>query len=325
MPDLQVSGMRKIAVFIAAAVAILAAAVFLALRQPPDAGDGERLRAAASFYPLAHFIQKAGGDDVAVLNLTPPGIDSHEYEPTPRDIKRVMDSNLFVYLGGGFDAWAERIAPGLRDAGVVTMEIIEVAEMSGHSGLIEAGEEGDHKESGHGSIDPHIWLDPLLSARVVEIIADSLMELDPEYAGSFRENAGDYMAVLQGLHEDYRSGLGSCKKRDIIVSHDAFSYLGKRYGLNVIPVTGVFSGGDPSPKRIAAVAGLMRRKGIGYIFMEPLANPAVARTISRETGARVLTLNPIEGLTVAEERAGMDYVSIMRENLDNLRKALDCG
>ena len=317
MPDMQVAGVKRYAVAMAVlAVIILSIAVLLTYRQPEEPKDG-KIRAAASFYPLAHFIEKTGGEHIDVLDLVPPGAESHDFEPTPRDIRRVVASKLFVYLGAGFDPWAERIAPELARAGVTTVRI------SDRFTLKETEEEG-HEGNEHGPLDPHIWLDPGLASQMADILRDKLIELDPVNAAYYKENARRFKAELQKLDDQFKSTLSSCARRDIIVSHEAFSYFGRRYNLNIFPVTGVFSGEEPSPRRMAEVSKLMKNMGIRYIFTEPLGNPRTARTIARETGATVLTLNPIEGLTPDEKKSGKDYISIMRENLANLKTALDC-
>lgn len=318
--------MKKAVLFIAG-LAIVSGIVILlfsfAVKDKPE--DGGKLTVTASFYPLAHFAQKAAGQDIEVYMITPAGAESHDFEPTPRDIRKVRGSDLFIYNGAGLDPWAERVAPTLKQAGVRTIE------MTSHFSLmsVEKYEHGDeNEENGHahadGAFDPHIWLDPLMAAEQVALIGEALTAADPAGTASYQSRSSQYAGELKQLHEEFSKGLSNCGTRELIVAHDAFSYLAKRYNLNIIPVTGVFSGEEPSPKRMAEVARLAREKSIRYIFFEPLSSPKIAETIARETGAEVLELNPLESLTKEEETAGKDYISIMRANLANLRKALQC-
>lgn len=315
--------MRKVLVFIAglaiaAGVLILAVSAFFTEKPV----ENERLKAAASFYPLAHFAKKAGGPDVDVFMITPPGVESHDFEPTPRDLKRISNSDVFIYNGAGMDPWAERIAPSLKGSGVATVG------MAPHFKLLSAPKGHEHEEEGHGheerAHDPHIWLDPVLAAQQVDIIGDAFVAADPANTASYNSRADQYAGALMALDEEFSKGLAQCETRDIIVAHDAFAYLAKRYGINIIPVTGVFAGEEPSPKRIAEITRIARDRSIKYIFFEPLSSPKIARIIANETGAEVLELNPLEGLTNEQEAAGEDYISVMRENLVNLRKALGC-
>lgn len=313
--------MRKAAFFIAAIA--IAAGVMIALFSlfgGERDGQGDRLGVAASFYPLAHFAEKAGGEDVEVFMITPPGAGSHDFEPTPRDMRRVRGSALFIYNGAGLDPWAQRVAPALRDSGVRTLE------MTSRFTLMSAVEEDEHDEDGHEHEggDPHIWLDPLMAAEEVLLIGEELSAADPARAAIYRSRSAVYADLLRGLHKEFEEGLADCARREMIVAHDAFRYLARRYGLEVTPVVGVFSGEEPSPRRMAEITRLAREKSIRYIFFEPLSSPKVAETIARETGAEVLELNPVEGLTMEEEAQGKDYISIMRSNLANIRKALQC-
>ncbi|WKZ33996.1 MAG: zinc ABC transporter substrate-binding protein [Thermodesulfobacteriota bacterium] len=321
-------------IFFAVIFVIAAIGAFLMhLRREAPVGEDGRIRAVASIYPLAHFLEETGGDRVAVRAITPAGVDAHDFEPAPRDIKTAMDSALFVYMGGGFDTWAERIAPSVRKSGVMAVEVAERFEMKNEAGSEnghEAGEpeahedEEEHEGHGHGPFDPHVWLDPVLATRLVDIMRESLTSVNPGNGRYYGERAAAYTEELLKLDEEFKAGLNDCALREIVVSHDAYGYLGERYNLEIIPATGVFSGEEPSPRRIARISKAMKERGIRHVFTEPFGSPRIAEAIARETGAEILVLNPVEGLTREEEGAGMDYLSIMRDNLNNLRKALDC-
>jgi len=315
--------MRK-ALFFMAGLIMLAGLLIMVLSFFADKKETKGFKASASFYPLAHFAQKAGGERVEVFMVTPAGVESHDFEPTPRDIKRISEAGLFIYNGAGVDPWAERIEPSLKASGVRTLAV------ASNFDLMKAESDEGHDEHGHGhehgttASDPHIWLDPLLAAEQTQLIGKALADADPENAARYRDLASRYASMLEKLHEEFRAGLLNCESRDLVVAHDAFSYLAKRYGLNVIPATGVLSGEEPSPKRIAGITRTVREKSITHIFFEPLSSPKIAETIARETGAKVLPLNPLEGLTKDQEAAGEDYISVMRENLANMREALRC-
>lgn len=269
-----------------------------------------RLKAVATLYPLAHFAEQVGGDYVEVINITPGGTDPHEYEPTAKDIMKVWASNVFIFNGAGLDPWAEKIHNDLKKKGKLTLN------MSEHFDLLR-GEEGVY--------DSHIWLDPLIAVKEVEIIRDVFIEADPEHADYYRENSTAYINKLLGLHEKYKVGLKTCRIRDIIVSHDAFRYLARRYNLTVLPISGISPEGEPSPRKMAGIIEIARKKNIRYVFTEPLVSPKIAKTLSREIGADILVLNPLEGLTKSDVKEGKTYISIMEQNLNNLRLALSCN
>jgi zinc transport system substrate-binding protein len=268
----------------------------------------ERLRVAASFYPLAHFAEQVGGDYVDVVNISPPGAEPHEFVPPPRDFKTIWTSDILIYQGGGLDPWAEKIQSDLEQSGMIVVRMAEHFDLVGR----------------RGKYDPHVWLDPLLAQKEVQVIRDAFIKADPENKRMYMKNAGEYIVKLDVLDRKYSEGLRSCSTRDIIVSHDAFSYLAGRYGLIVHSISGISPEELPSPRRIAKLAGIAVKKNIRYIFYEALSSPRMAETVAREVGGETLVLNPLGGLTKDDIRAGKTYISLMEENLRNLRLALDC-
>jgi zinc transport system substrate-binding protein len=156
--------------------------------------------------------------------------------------------------------------------------------------------------------DPHVWLDPLLYARVVRRIAAAL-----------HRPAEPLLAQLRRLDEEYRRGLRSCARREIVTSHAAFGYLTRRYGLKQVAITGITPESEPSPQRLADVIRLVRKTHATTVFFERLISPRLAETVARDAGARTDVLDPIEG-----QEQGQTYFTLMHRNLAALRKALGC-
>jgi zinc transport system substrate-binding protein len=265
----------------------------------------ERLKVSASFYHLAHFAEQVGGEYVEVSSIVPTGIEPHEYEPTPRDIREIWNSDVFIFHGAGLDPWAD----GIRD--IMSKRGIRTLKMTEHFDLIRG--------------DPHIWLDPILAIKEVRIIRDIFILADPEHSDNYRRNSNAYSYKLTKLHEMFSNRIKSCDRREIIVSHDAFRYLARRYGLITYAISGISPEYEPSPRSIIELSRIVKRKNIGFIFFETLASPRLAEAIARETGAGTLVLNPLEGLTRDDIRKGKTYISIMEENLRNLLIALSCN
>ncbi len=280
-------------------------------------GASEKLNVVASFYPLAHFAEQVGSEHVKVVNIMPPGVEPHEFEPTPRDMKEIWGSKVFIFNGAGIDPWAERIQKTLKEKGILTVEI-------SRNFILKKSAKNKYRDFNNDMCDPHVWIDPLLAQKEIEIIRDAFIKVDPENEYAYRNNSVTYINKLSLLNKKYKEGLRSCKIRTIVVSHNAFSYLARRNNLNIIPLAGISPEEEPSPRRMAEISKIARNKNIQYIFFEPLVSPKVAKTVAREIGVKTLTLNPVEGLTEDEIMAGKDYISIMEENLQNLRKALSC-
>lgn len=273
-----------------------------------SATAGNRLKVAASIYPLAHFAEKAGGNLVDVKLIMSPGDEPHTFEPGPSDLRAVFGADVFIFHGAGLDSWAERIEKDLLKQGIITVEISRILQV----------------DSSLSSRDPHDWLDPVLAVREVEIIRDALAKADSPNANTYWKNTSSYSAALRNLDEEFRSSLQKCRKRDIIVTHNAFGYLAARYDIRIHAIMGLTTEEEPSARRLAEIIRLAKRLGIKFIFYEKLVSPRYARMVAEETGGRLIELDPAGALTKEEMAGNVSYISIMRKNLDALKIAMEC-
>jgi zinc transport system substrate-binding protein len=264
----------------------------------------------AAFYPLAFTAERVGGDAVSVTNLTPPGAEPHDVELSARDVERVRSADFVFYLGSGFQPALERAVEDASGKAVDVLAGLDLHEGGGHEGAEHAGEaESDAR------VDPHVWLDPVRYAEIVGRIRAALGR--PQAAVTMRDE-------LEQLDTQFRTGLRTCARREIVTSHAAFGYLAERYGLEQIALTGLSPEAEPSPRELERVISEVREHGATTIFFETLVSPRLAETVARESGARTAVLNPLEGLTEEELERGEDYFSVMGANLAALRKALGC-
>jgi len=248
----------------------------------------------ASFYPLA-FAAKEIAPSAPVENLTPPGAEPHDLELSPIDAATVREARLVLLLGHGFQ-------PQLEDASGDGDNVLHLLDTVGLD-LLPNG-------------DPHVWLDPLRYAKIVERIGQAL---DAENAAS------RLIARLHDLDAEYREGLANCERHEIVTSHEAFAYLAERYGLEQVPITGLSPEAEPQPADLTHVVELVEERGVTTIYYETLVSPRIAETVARETGASVAVLDPIEGLTPAEIAKGEDYFTRMHANLRALEEGLGCS
>lgn len=281
-----------------------------------------KLSVVASFYPLAFLAESIGGSNVQVTTIIPAGAEPHDYEPTPKEIASIYKAAVFIHHGAGIDPWAMRIAPDLAAKGVKIMAA--TAGMTLLPGAHEE-EEGAHTETETALLDPHVWSDPVLLVQIAERIRDTLIAADPAHAAAYTANTTALRTSLTLLDTEFRTTLGTaCRLHEVIVSHNAFAYLGARYGITMLPIAGISPEAEPSPIRMAELTKLATTKGIKYVTFETLVSPKVAETIAQEIGAKTLVLNPVEGLTDAQVQSGANLLTIMRENLHNLATAMEC-
>lgn len=254
----------------------------------------------AAFYPLAYAAQTMS-PSAKVENLTPPGAEPHDLELTPQAVARIEKASVVLYLSHGFQP---AVSDAVKNAGGRKVDILQGLPLHPASGQ-EAGL----------SADPHVWLDPVLFQQIVRRIAAALPR--PVHTAPL-------LASLRALDRAYRKGLAHCERQDIVTSHAAFGYLAQRYGLHQVPITGLAPESEPTPKQLAHVIELVRQTHATTVFFERLVSPRLADTVAREVGAHTAVLDPIEGLTPSEQRNGETYLTVMRENLAALRKALAC-
>lgn len=297
--------------------ALLAAAVLAGCSSgggaPQPAAASGKVRVATSFYPVYEFTQAVGGDRVEVTNLVPAGVEPHDWEPTSKDMKLLNQSRVIVYNGAGMEHWIEKTLKSLDKGQQILVETTRGLDL-----MKGEGEEG-------AEWDPHVWLDPALAAKQVELIRDALSQADPAGKETYAANAAAYTAKLQQLDGEIKAGLSSCRTQTFYTSHSAFNYFARRYGLKQRALMGLAPDAEPKPKDLADLTNAAKAEGIKYIFFETLASDKVAKTLAREVGAQTLVLNPLEGLTPDEVKAGQSYLTVMHENLAHLKTAMECG
>jgi len=298
-----------------------------------DTGDGERLDVVAAFYPLAFVAQQVGGPRVKVANLTKAGTESHDLELTPRQVGAVEQADLMLYLKGLQPAVDEAVK---QNKPRHVLEATEFAPLEKHGNEVHGAdaehahdeEEGhDHDEGGHDHAsaedgDPHVWLDPTRLAAITTGVGDALAEADPGHAQEYRARAADLVTRLDVLDGEFATGLATCERRDVVTSHAAFGYVAERYHLNEIAVNGINPESEPSPARRADIQKLAAERGVTTIFFETLAEPKTAKSLARDLHVDTAVLDPLEGI---EDESAHDYFSVMRANLDALRKGLGCA
>ena len=304
----------------------------------PEAGPapdgGERVRVAATIFPPCDFVRQIGGEYVDVVQLLKPGMEPHSYEPSPADIIRIMDSDLFLYAGGESDVWVEEILEGSDRAPVScslldwvdpleeeTSEGMQVKEH--HHGHAEGETDGVHLEE--TEYDEHVWTSPVNAQLLVEQIRDVLISLDPGREEIYEKNAAAYLEELRALDEDYRQMTENAKRKTLVFGDRfPFLYLVRTYGLEYYAAFPGCSGeSESSAATIAFLTDQVEEEGIPVVFQLELSNGRVADAIAEAAGAETEILHSCHTLTVSEAERGETYLSLMRRNLEALRHALN--
>ncbi|MGY8879135.1 MAG: metal ABC transporter substrate-binding protein [Dehalococcoidia bacterium] len=275
---------------------------------PPPGGE---VTVITTTYPLTFLSEKIGGNRITVNQLTKPGVEAHDFEPAPSDIRAISDSELFIYNHPSFESWALNAAYASSTDGdsspTVTVQTV----------ILESVGE-DH-------VDAHVWLNPLKAQKQADRILSALIEVDPEGAQIYTRNADGLDVELQALDDLINKQISSCKLDSVVVSHLAFGHMAERYGFEQIGLAGLSPEFESGPAQIAGVIKKINELGISHIMQEPIVSNRLAETVAAETGAELLSLHPLEVRTSEQASAELDYLDIMKSNADALQTALRCS
>jgi zinc transport system substrate-binding protein len=292
-----------------------------------------------TIYPLEDFTKKIGGSYVEVKSIYPPNVDAHSFEPSTKDMIALANSDLFIYTGVGIEGFAEKATEALEKEDVQVLkaadgiDLIESTDDNHHDD--EEGHsdenEGEHTESenhegeehNHGDVDPHVWLDPVLSIALANNIKNSLSKLIPEHAAEFETNFKQLKSELEKLDQEFKTTIESSKTKNLLVSHDAYGYLERRYGIETIAISGLSPTQEPTQKELQAIIEESTEHNIHYVIFEQNVSTKVAKIIQEEIGAKALTLHNLEAITEENIIRNDDYFSIMRKNLETIKTVLN--
>lgn len=256
----------------------------------------------SSFYPvhLAVINITAGVSGVKVVAMAPPSAGClHDYQLSTDDMVNLSKADILVVNGMGAETFL--------DGAIKRFEKLAVINAS----------EGIKPMVVNGEVNPHVWLSVSLHVGQVNRIAEGLAAADPEHALAYRANAAAYAERLRALNGKLRKGFGAGEARDVVTFHDAFPYFAREYGFNVVAVVERHPGSQPNARELKGAIGEIRKRGVKFVFAEPQYPSSSADLIARETGARVLMLDPVVSGPVKADA----YLEIMERNLVVLQKA----
>lgn len=289
----------------------------------------DKLKVVTTLFPLYDFVRNVGREKVEVSLLLPPGVEPHSFEPKPNDIVRVNKANVFIYTNKFMEPWATDILGGVGRSDLLVVDsstgamFLPTREQSG-----EAGEHaGTHaEEHGHAlGMDPHIWLSIPNAEKMVDNIVAGLAARNPANREFYHRNGEAYKSELNRLDRKFKEGLSVCKTRMFLHGgHYAFGYLADRYGLSYISAYAVSADAEPTPGRLVKLINQMKSHSLHFIFTEELISPRTAMIIAEETGATILKLHGAHNVSKEEMERGVTYLSLMEQNLENLREGLQC-
>ncbi|MGR3765459.1 metal ABC transporter substrate-binding protein [Rossellomorea sp. NS-SX7] len=296
------------------------------------AKDG-KLDVYTTVYPLEDFTKKIGGEHVDVHSIYPPGADEHTFEPSQKDMIKMAEGDVFFYVGMGLEGFVEKAQTILENEDVTVVPAskgIDIEHAEDEHGEDEHSEDehGDEEEAhadehGHQHEgDPHIWLNPQYSKHMAETIADTLSKEMPEHKEDFQDNLKELNGELDALDAEFMKMAESAPNKTFYVSHAAYSYWEDRYGLHQEAIAGLNTSDEPSQQELKKIIEKGKEDNVQYILFEQNVSSRLTEVVQKELGAESLKLHNLSVLTEKDRDENEDYFSLMRKNIDTLKKAL---
>jgi zinc transport system substrate-binding protein len=317
--------MKKILTAAAFLAALLCAAV-------SGAEAAEKLKIVTTIFPQYDFARQITGGEADVTMLLRPGAESHSFEPTPQDVIKIGGCDMFVYVGGESDDWADRIIEAAEESAgrkinvVALMSLVDTVEEEITEGMQEEAEEEEEEGEGHEEeYDEHVWTSPANAIKIVNALTDRLCELDKSRAELFRRNANAYTDKLTALDGTFKE-IVSGGKRNVIVFGDRFPfrYFVDEFGLKYFAAfPGCSTETEASAATVAFLIDKTKAERIPVVFYREFSDEKIADTISESTGAVPLLMHSCHNVTRDDFERGVGYLELMSANAENLRKALN--
>lgn len=284
----------------------------------------EKIKIVASLFPHYDFAKTIGGDYVDVSLILPPGIESHSFEPTPREIVTIMDADLFIYTNDLMEPWAAELIKNVESGQATVIDLSKGVELLAFDEDHTHDDEDADEHGDEGEYDPHYWLDLGNALIMVDSIKDALIGVNPELQETFEMNADGLKMEIIALDEAFFEMMNHVSSKTILSGgHFAFGYFASRYGLDhESPYHGFSPDAEPTPQNIASLIKSVKETGAQAIFFEELIEPRVAKIISEEANVEMLLLHAAHNVSKDELASNITFVEIMNGNLERLKKGL---
>lgn len=305
--------------------------------------EDSKITIMTTLFPQYDFAKQIVGDKCEVKLLLPPGVDSHSYEPTPKDIIDINNAEMIIYTGNEMEAWVATILQAIDN------EKINVVNVSEGIELLETGaaehehehnhehsheheeelEEENHKvdlEHGHvHGIDPHFFTSPKNAVIMMNTILEQVVKLDPENEAFYRKNAVAYIEKINEVDEKIHHIVEESENKTLYFGGKfALLYFVNEYHLSYVsPFDSCGHESEANPKSIVEIIECMNEHGADTVFYEELVDPKVANMIAEEIDGKTLLLHSCHNVSKEDLEKGVTYVDLMNQNAENLMKGLE--
>lgn len=272
---------------------------------PPPSG---KIPVVASFGAMEILTKEIGGDLVQIDSMVPAGMEPHDFEPRTKDLLKIKNARLFVYNGMGMEHWADKV---LSSASHDNLIIVEASK-----GIQPIPIVSEEERAEHGNYDPHTWLGLSEAKEEAKAIRDGLISASPDNRETFEKNYTRFSTEIDEIRNKARKSIAVARRKELVTGHAAFAYLARDLSLNQESVEDAFATGEPPARKLIELMEYCKARKVKTIFTEEMMDPALARTLAEEAGARIETLDTME--TADHEK----YADVMRENVRKIVEAV---
>lgn len=265
----------------------------------------DKVTVVATLFPQYDFARAIAGDKASVILLLPPGVESHEYEPTPADIMSIREADVFVYSSDQMESWARSLV-----------------ESSGSQAVVV---DASAQNTDAVKQDPHIWTDPAYAKMMVDTIAQGLCLADEMNAGYYRNRADEYKSLLDQLDSQLQKIVDDGERRILAIGgRNAFYHLAHRYNLTIYSAyDSCAEETEPNAQNIAKIIETVKSENLPVIYYEELVDAKIARSVGESTGKPLIMLHSCHNISRDDLAANVTFLDLMRQNASNIAKGLE--
>lgn len=307
-------------------IILISALFFCSCNQIVSVKNDDKISVVATIFPAYDFVREVshGTDDIDLRLLLKPGSEAHSYEPTPQDIIAIQNCDVFIYVGGESDEWVRNILSSIDTNSINIVSMMDCVELVEEETVEGMEEKNNEKETYEPEYDEHVWTSPQNAIKIVDKINASMSHSRPVNKDVYASNTERYIEKLKQLDKDFHEIVKSGKRNTIVFGDRfPFRYFADEYGLEYFAAfPGCSEETEASAKTVSFLIDKIKSENIPVVLYPELSNQKVAKTICESTGAVPLQFNSCHNLTSDEFESGATYLSLMKENIDTLQRAL---
>lgn len=284
--------------------------------------DSGKLKIISTVFPPYDLARQIAGDNAEISILLPTGSEIHNYEPSAKDMIAIRNCDIFLYIGGENEQWAEKLINSNDTENVTAVKLIDYVPTLSED---EDEHDHDHDHEHEHETDEHIWTSPKNAQLMLSAVYDAICKVDPSNKQTYTKNKDAYAKQLSDLDNAYRSAVDNTKNKTIVLADKfPFRYLAHEYGLEFSAAFAACSDeSEPGVSTMIKLTKTIKENNIPAVYYLEFSSTKIADTLCDETGATKLMLHSCHNVSKQDIENNVSYVNLMKQNLENLKLTLN--